>query len=74
MNDVGDSVEIMLYNVLKEEFCLVLNQFVYVGDVSGDTSPTIWQRVIEEKYLHRWVKVDQAGRPLSPKQLSILEA
>ena len=37
-----DSVEIMLLNVLKEQFCLVLNQYVYVGDVSGDTSPIIW--------------------------------
>ena len=34
-----DSVEIMLQNVLKEQFCLVLNHFVYVGDVSGDTLP-----------------------------------
>ena len=36
-----DSVGIMLQNVLKQQFCLVLNQFVYVGDVSGDTSPII---------------------------------
>ena len=41
-----NSVEIMLQNVLKEQFYLVLNQFVYVGDVSGDTSPIIWQRVM----------------------------
>ena len=41
-----DSVEIMLKNVLKEQFCLVLNQYVYVGNVSGDTSPIIWQRVM----------------------------
>ena len=34
-----DSVEIMLCNVLKERSRLVVNQFVYVGDVSGDTSP-----------------------------------
>ena len=40
-----DSAEIMLQNVLKEQFCLVLNQFVYVGDVSGNTSLIIWQRV-----------------------------
>ena len=36
----------MLWNVLKEQFCLVLNQFVYVGDFSEDTSPIIWQRVM----------------------------
>ena len=36
----------MLQNVLTEQFCLILNQFVYVGDVSGDTSPIIWQRVM----------------------------
>ena len=45
-----DSVEIMSSNVLKEQFCLVLNQFVYVGDVSGDTSPIIWQRVTERMF------------------------
>ena len=28
----------------------------------------------EEESLHSWVKVDQAARPLPPKQLSILEA
>ena len=33
-----DSVEIMFLNVLKEQFCLVLNQFVYVGDISDDFS------------------------------------
>ena len=32
-----DSLEIISQNVLKEQFYLVLNQFVYVGDVSGDT-------------------------------------
>ena len=32
-------------DVLKEQFCLVLNQFVYVGDVLGDTSPIIWQKM-----------------------------
>ena len=45
LNDVVDSVEIMLLNVLKQQFCLVLDQFVYVVDVSGDTSPITWQRV-----------------------------
>ena len=42
-----NSIEIMLLNVPKEKFCLVLNQFFYIGDVSGDTSPIIWQRVNE---------------------------
>ena len=27
----------------------------------------------EEESLHPWVKVDQAARPLPPKQLSIFE-
>ena len=45
---------------------------VCVGEVSGDTSPIIWQKAKEES-LHPWVKVDQAGRPLPPKRLSILE-
>ena len=36
----------MLKNILKEQFYPILNQFVYVGDVLGDTSPIIWQRVM----------------------------
>ena len=36
----------VVYNVLKEQFYLVLNQYVYVNDFSGDTSPIIWQRVM----------------------------
>ena len=36
----------IIQKVLKEQFCLVLNLYVYVGDVSGDTSPIIWQRVM----------------------------
>ena len=40
-----------LWNVLKEQLCLVLNQFVHVGDVSGDTSPIIWQRVMADQQI-----------------------
>ena len=50
----------------------MLNQFVYVGDVSGDTSPIIWQRVKKKKMFTPWVKVDQDGRPLPTKSLGIL--
>ena len=34
--------KVMLSNALKEQFYLVLNQFAYVGDVSGDTSLMIF--------------------------------
>ena len=60
-----------MYQVVEcseEQFYLVLNQFVYVGDVSGDTSPIICQRVMSRRNLNPRVKVDQAGRPLPPKK------
>ena len=41
------TMENMLYNVLKEQFYLVLNQFVHVCDASGDTSPIIIEVSLE---------------------------
>ena len=45
MNDVCGFSRDHVVEFLKEQFCLVLNQFVYVVDVLGDSSGIIWQRV-----------------------------
>ena len=46
MNDVCRFSRDHVVECSERKFCLVLNQFVYVGYVSGDTSPIIWQRVM----------------------------
>ena len=38
----------------------------------SDNGPQFYFQLEEEECLHAWVKVEQAGRPLPPKSLSIL--
>ena len=47
MNDVCRFSRDHVVECSERTVCLlVLNQYVYVGDVSGGTSPIIWQRVM----------------------------